>query len=383
MTTVLYLLNISNPDRLSADSGWVVADTLLPALVDAGAKAVFAAPAPVSDERVGFEPTAVPGTKYRARFDGDTAALADLLRRTRPDVVVANQVESAPLVRAAMLEAGSDAVLAGYCHYLPFSFERADLLLDPSLDDAGLGRPVLLTFLAGVAALDRVLVHSETAAHWLTVAAGRAGLELGERLRIVPPPRDPALVRDDAPAPIEGAVAAAVYNHRLYAHYGTEEFLRLAVELVSPALRLTVMDLFGSRRPGRTALDASPERFRDALAAVPGVEVAFDGGDRTRYRQVLASSHFGIAPYRPSCPWSLSVIDCQAMGLPVISPRLGWMAEHIHPDLLFDTPAEAAKITARLTGDPAFYAGHSAFAKASTEALAPAVVAARYLEAVA
>ncbi|OKJ02951.1 vegetative cell wall protein [Kitasatospora sp. CB01950] len=383
MPKVLYLLNISNPDRLSADSGWVVADTLLPALVDAGTEAVFAAPAPVTDRRVGFVPTAVPCTKYRARFDGDTAFLADLLRRTRPDVVVANQVESAPLVRAAMLEAGSGAVLAGYCHYLPFSFDRANLLLDPSLNDGGLGRPVLLTFLAGVEALDRVLVHSETAARWLTSAAGRAGLELGERLRIVPPPRDPALVRDDAPGPADGTPLSAVYNHRLYAHYGSEEFVRLAVELASPALRLTVMDLFGNRRAGRTALDASPERFRDVLAALPGVEVASDGGDRGRYRQVLAAAHIGIAPHRPSCPWSLSVIDCQAMGLPVISPRLGWMAEHIHPDLLFDTPAEAVKITARLAGDPAFYAGHSDYARASTESLAPAVIAARYLEAVA
>ena len=34
---VLYLLNISNPDRLSADSGWIFADLLIPALVDAGA----------------------------------------------------------------------------------------------------------------------------------------------------------------------------------------------------------------------------------------------------------------------------------------------------------------------------------------------------------
>ncbi|WP_030460314.1 vegetative cell wall protein [Kitasatospora sp. NRRL B-11411] len=383
MPKVLYLLNISNPDRLSADSGWVVADTLLPALVDAGASTVFAAPAPVTDARVGFEPTPVPGTKYRARFDGDTAALTGLLQRVRPDVVVANQVESAPLVRAAMLEAGNGAVLAGYCHYLPFSFARTELLLDPSLDDGGLGHPVLLTFLAGVAALDRVLVHSQTAARWLTDAAERAGLEIGERLRIVPPPRDPALVREDTPDPPQGGTATAVYNHRLYAHYGTQEFLRLAVELASPALRLTVMDLLGNRRPGRTALDDSPERFRNALAGLPGVEVVSDGGDRARYREVLAAAHFGIAPYRPSCPWSLSVVDCQGMGLPVISPRMGWMAEHIHPDLLFDTPAEAAKTTARLIGDPAFYAEHSAFAKASTEAMAPAVIAARYLEALA
>ncbi|MEU4234340.1 glycosyltransferase family 1 protein [Nonomuraea sp. NPDC026600] len=377
---VLYLLNISNPDRLSADSGWVVADILLPALTDAGADVTLASPAPVRDARVGFWPMPVPATKYRARFDGDTAALAGLVRRSSPEVVVANQIEAAPLVRSAMLEARCDAVLAGYCHYLPFSFDEGRLLVDPLMDDAGLGRPVLMTFLAGVAALDRILVHSPTAAALLSSAACRAGMDLGDRLHVVPPPRDPALVSERATPPA-GEAAVAVYNHRLYAHYGTEDFLRLAAELASPALQVTVMDLFGNRGPARMALDPSPERFRDALAALPGVQVVSDGGDRNVYRQVLAGAHLGIAPYRAACPWSMSVIDCQAMGLPVISPRLGWMAEHIHPELIFDSPAEAVKITNRLVADPVFYTRHSEYARACTEVLAPALIAARYLQA--
>ncbi|WP_245790577.1 hypothetical protein [Streptomyces monashensis] len=36
----------------------------------------------------------------------------------------------------------------------------------------------------------------------------------------------------------------------------------------------------------------------------------------------------------------MSVIDCQGMGLPVISPRLGWLAEHIDPELRFTTTEE-------------------------------------------
>ncbi|MGN5379538.1 hypothetical protein ACQ4WX_26450 [Streptomyces lasalocidi] len=63
---VLYLLNISNPDRLSADSGWIFADLLAPAMADAGAEVTVAAPAPAGDDRCGFHQTKVPGTKYRA-----------------------------------------------------------------------------------------------------------------------------------------------------------------------------------------------------------------------------------------------------------------------------------------------------------------------------
>ncbi|GAA1434019.1 hypothetical protein GCM10009601_57730 [Streptomyces thermospinosisporus] len=380
---VLYLLNISNPDRLSADSGWIFADLLAPALVDAGAEVTVAAPAAAGDTRCRFHQTKVPGTKYRARFSADIDELVALIRAERPDVVVANQVEEAPAVRTTLLEAGSDALLAGYCHYLPFSFTGGgQLLLDPSLNDAGLGRPVLLAFAAGLAACDRVMVHSSTAASWVSAAAARMTVDLGDRLRVVPAPRDERLVRDPAARPAAGG-AIGIYNHRLYAHYGTEQFVDLARDLVtSGTVRLRVMDLFGQRRAERKGLDDSPEKMRDKLAALPHVQVVSDRGDRVRYKNLLAGARFGIAPFRPGCPWSMSVIDCQGMGLPVISPRLGWLAEHIDPELCFTTTAEAVTLAERLVTDDEFHAVHAKRAHASTADFAPALVAARYLEAI-
>ncbi|WP_435271981.1 glycosyltransferase [Streptomyces parvulus] len=383
MQRVLYLLNVSNPNRLSADSGFTFAELLAPALADTGAEVTVAAPAPVGDPRVRYVATASPSTKYRARFDPGLDALAAVMRDVRPDVVVANQVEAAPAVRAALLEARVDALVAGYCHYLPFSFTTGQQMrLDPSLDDGGLGRSVLLSFAAGLAACDRVLVHSATAASWTSAAAARMSVDLGEKLTVVPAPRDERLVRDPADPGVPEGTAVGVYNHRLYAHYGTAEFTALARRLVHEApVRLTVMDLFGQRSPERIRLDPSPERFRDELAALDGVTVASDGGDRVRYRQMLAGSHFGVAPFREGCPWSMSVIDCQGMGLPVIAPRTGWLAEHIDDELLFDTPDEALSIASRLATDAEFYRVQAKRAYASTVDLAPDQVAARYLEA--
>ncbi|UQI49848.1 glycosyltransferase family 1 protein (plasmid) [Streptomyces sp. HU2014] len=382
---LLYLLNISNPGRLSADSGFTFADLLTPALADAGVDVTVAAPAPAGDERVGFAPTISPSTKYRARLDPGLDALVALVRRTRPEVVVANQIEAAPAIRAALLEAGMDAGIAGYCHYLPFSFtDDGDLELDPSLDDRGLGRSVLLAFAAGLAACDRVLVHSATAASWTTAAADRMGVDLAEKLHVVPAPRDERLVRDPANASPPDGRATALYNHRLYAHYGTARFTALARHLVAEApVELTVMDLFGTRSPERVRLDPSPERHREELAALGGVTIASDRGDRVRYRNLLADAHFGIAPFRPGCPWSMSVVDCQGMGLPVIAPRTGWLAEHIDEELLFDTDDEAVQIARRLATDAEFYRVHAKRAHASTTDFAPAAVAARYLEAIA
>ncbi|MCC3769385.1 glycosyltransferase [Streptomyces sp. UNOC14_S4] len=356
---LLYLLNISNPGRLSADSGFTFADLLTPALADAGVDVTVAAPAPAGDARVGFAPTLSPSTKYRARLDPGLDELVALVRRTRPEVVVANQIETAPAIRAALLEAGTDARIAGYCHYLPFSFtDDGDLALDPSLDDGSLGRSVLLSFTAGLAACDRVLVHSSTAASWTTAAADRMGVDLAEKLHVVPAPRDERLVRDPADTVPSDGHAAGIYNHRLYAHYGTARFTQLARHLVTEApVRLTVMDLFGTRSPERLRLDPSPEQHRDELAALDGVTIASDRGDRVRYRNLLAGAHFGIAPFRPGCPWPMSVVDCQGMGLPVIAPRTGWPAEHIDDDLLFDTDDEAVQIARRLATDAEFGLG--------------------------
>ncbi|MEU6201387.1 glycosyltransferase family 1 protein [Streptomyces sp. NPDC047061] len=380
---LLYLLNVSNPNRLSADSGFTFADLLAPALTDTGAEVTVAAPVAAGDARVGFEPTTAPTTKYRARFDPGLNGLVDLIRRTRPEVVVANQVEAAPAIRAALLEAGTDALIAGYCHYLPFSFaDDGNLTLDPSLDDGGLGRSVLLAFAAGLAACDRVLVHSSTAASWTTAAAARMGVDLAEKLHVVPAPRDERLLRDPADVVVPDGEAVAVYNHRLYAHYGTAQFTALARRLVTEApVRLTVMDLFGQRSPERVRLDPSPEQHRDELAALDGVTLACDRGDRVRYRNLLAGAHFGIAPFRAGCPWSMSVIDCQGMGLPVIAPRTGWLAEHIDDDLLFHTADQAIAIAARLATDTEFYRVHAKRAHAATSEFTPPAVAARYLEA--
>jgi hypothetical protein len=75
----------------------------------------------------------------------------------------------------------------------------------------------------------------------------------------------------------------------------------------------------------------------------------------------------------------MSVIDCQAMGVPVISPRLGWFRERVDPDLLFDDVHEAVTIAERLATDHTFWTRHSIRAQQATQSLSPELVAAEYL----
>ncbi|MFC5150051.1 hypothetical protein [Streptomyces aureoversilis] len=117
------------------------------------------------------------------------------------------------------------------------------------------------------------------------------GVDLAEKLRVVPTLRDERLV---AEAPV----------------------------------RLTVMDLMGARSFETVRLDPAPSATATnsppstVSRSSPTVGTASATG-------LLPGAHFGIAPFRPGCLWLMSVVDCQGMGLSVIIPRTGGLAEHI------------------------------------------------------
>ncbi|WP_257134915.1 hypothetical protein [Streptomyces sp. wa1063] len=133
-----------------------------------------------------------------------------------------------------------DALVVGYCHYLPFSFTDAGVLeLDPAVDDRGLGRSVLPAFAAGLAACDRVLAHSSAAASWTTAAAARTGVGLGDKLHIVPAPRDVRLVRDPAGITSPAGRATGIYKAR--AKWVTEGYARSSASTPGAQATLAVM----------------------------------------------------------------------------------------------------------------------------------------------
>ncbi|MET9782388.1 glycosyltransferase [Nocardiopsis alba] len=381
--SMLYLLNISNASQLSSDSGWIYADLLTEALSNTGCDITLVCPLPVTDPRVRhMVPPPAATSKYQVRITHDVDYLAQLLRATRPDTIVVNQIEAAPAVRAAMLDARVDAQVVGYCHYLPWSVdENGRIVKDHAFSDHGLELPIRLVFAAGMAACDRLLVHSRTAHDWVMTAADEYRIDIHDRVHVVPPPRDPRLVRSNAPLPEH---PTGLYNHRLYRHYGTDRFIDLAKKVTANGMLLRVMDLFGRRDPSRVALDPSPEHALDTLRSTTGVTVSSDGGDRELYRRFLTETAVGFAPFRPGCTWSMSIIDMHAMGVPVIAPRMAWMAEAVHEDLLFD-PDDldgAVKTVDRLLHDRPFWREHSRHAHGSTLHLTPDRVAADYLEAI-
>ena len=373
----LSLLNVSNPDRMTADSGYIFSGLLATALLDKGHEYVSLSPVPLPDIRAGHRYMSSPSTKYRARYDFPYEDVLAHLRDEAPDVVLVNQVELAPKVRAIVQELRLDAKVVVYCHYLPFFLEGEKLLVDPSLDDHGLGMPIAISFVAGLAAADQVFVHSETARSYVVKLCSLFGYEPTRQISLLPPPLDPELL---LPKIAEEKRSRIIYNHRLYEHYGTHRFVELARALdESVDAEIVVLDPAALSSSARRKLDPSPMQFADELGQIPSVTVLKGVDTREKYGALLRSCDLAIAPFRENCTWSMSCIDCESISIPVVAPRMAWFDEHIHDELLFDTVAEAVELVHELLTNAQSYERATAHCSTVLERLTPARVAEEFL----
>ena len=220
MNIVSYL-NVSNQDQLAADSGFIFQKLLLEELRARGHKVALIAPESASgliDAEV--IPFRSPATKYHARFEFQWAELCSSMTTVwrECDVLLVNQPELAGSLKAlSFLKSKRNIPVVSYFHYLPLLNEEGDehAMLDPSLNDGGLGPWVLSAIRAAVECSDACIVGSEFGRGLLHRFVGTA-----RTLSVIPPPVESHLQRLATTA-TNGTHLRLLYNHRLYNHYGT------------------------------------------------------------------------------------------------------------------------------------------------------------------
>ncbi|MGO9956467.1 MAG: glycosyltransferase family 1 protein [Solirubrobacteraceae bacterium] len=369
---LFYTVNVSNGGRLQADSGLIFGELLLQGLAERGHSVTTFGSARVPNLKCPHYAYPPLATKYAARFGAPYAELVDALRTSQPTHVFVNQPETVPQVRSALADAHVSARVAAYCHYVPFHVEGMAVVDCASLSDNGLGIAVRLAFLAGLQAADVAFVHSSVAKRWITDAAASHRIPL-PTVVIAPPPRDPFFVQATPRAARTPRVV--LYNHRLYAHYGADQLLALGSALVSTlGVEIKVMDVLGNRSLARRRLDPYPDELRAAVTSAPGFTLV-EPASRDDYRRHLETSLACLAPMRRNCTWSMSCIDAQGLGVPVVAPRYAWFAEHVADDLAFSSADQAVAIVRRLIQEPGYRDRVSEAALRSTEHLEPAAVA--------
>ena len=339
---IVSFLNVSNPDALEADSGFVFQKLLLEELATRGHRVLLIAPREASAlTSVTVLPTPRPATKYHARFGMDWRMVDEITREywARTDVLLVNQPELASGLKAMSYVAAKRRIpLVSYVHYLPLmSAPDEPLAIDPSLDDGDLGRWSLGLLRTAVECSDVCIVGSAFARRLVSAQVGKP-----RRIEVIPPPCEPELGQLAEMRP-PGQRLRLLYNHRLYDHYGTRQLFSELDRLIDEGVRFEVIVTAPTqwRSPARCELAPDADLLLGALRQKPYVRVA-TAADRASYHDVLSKAHAGLAPWRQAPLWSMAVVDMLAAGRPVFAPRTGAYSEILasNPDYLWENSTE-------------------------------------------
>lgn len=331
---IISYLNVSNPDNLLADSGFVLQKLLLETLSNFGHEIVLLAPIEAQKlTTVRVIPIESPLTKYHARFNFDWKSI---VVRTQGlwndvDILIVNQVEvAAPLKALTFIESQRNIPIVSYVHYLPIdsiNYEQ-ELIYDSSLNDVGLGSWILGTIKTAIECADACVVESQFAKELLLNKIGQP-----KKIKIIHPPIEAELQSLSQVNPSSGKLKI-LYNHRLYAHYGTAElfdWIDVALKGNENDCEVLVTSPRGKRSQSQRNLDVYSENVANAVCSRPYVKI-IESKSRTEYHKVLETIHLGIAPLRSAPLWNLSIVDVLATGRPVLASRSG-----AFPELLEDS----------------------------------------------
>ncbi|ACM31160.1 glycosyltransferase [Rhizobium rhizogenes] len=364
---VLSIANVSNIDNPECDSGIIFQRLIADELVNYGIQYDVLVPKTFSTAReycgaanaVEFP---LGTTRYESRFSFDWNEFKRVITLLKPDVIFNSQVELTSAIRALLVTEGKTIPIVSYCHYPAlWAGDGQKPEKDASLDHAALWYPIVQDILSALNTADRFIIQSDFAGKLVAAAASFYNVPKHREIGVVAPPVDPAMLSDE---PTEARLARrrnrkVIYNHRLYASYGTQDFIDHISECLDLNCRFFISDPMGNRSMHRAFLSGSPADYRQRLSAMPCVDVSPLGYSRAAYRGEILSSRVGIAAFRPACVWSMSALDCMGLGTPVIAPNYASYPEFIPPELLFNSVAEFRCLLVRLLEDDIFWCNAS------------------------
>lgn len=376
---ILSLVNVSNPENLDCDSGMIYQRIVGEEMARRGVDYVLAGPDSNSFRSIeiaGVTKRYLPlgGTRYEARLHFPWPEFDRLLRQDKPDIIFCNQIEhTAPV--AGLLESvgASSTPIASYCHYpIITELDEGTLQFDPSFGHRGLGQHLVYRVSEATCIAGLVLVQSRFAARLLECAVRHCGLDTKCQVKVIPPPLDPAIAKEKIV--VENATNTShqvkiCFNHRLYPEYGAGHFLELVTRLKGSQYQFVVFDPMSSRSKQREHLHSAPAEFRRKLAQIENVTFADTSAGRASYAQGIGNCSIAVGAHRKSCVWSMSVVDNQSLGVPVIAPRMAAYPEMVPDSLLYDDTDHAVNLLNRLSSDTCLYNSASHDSKRMTERL--------------
>ncbi len=366
---VVSVLNVSNPQQLDSDSGYITQVLFGQELLRRGHQ--FCLVAPLGGQAtVPCQYLKLGESKYEVRFGFPYAAFRKVLKQMlakwgRIDWIWVNQPETMTAVHAVKQELG----LAGtkifvYVHYLPVlkfcssvgargGGGEMEWAWDPSLNDGQLALPVMRRVAEGCQQADAVGIHAQFGKEMLAGVAGAIGLPLdSNKIHVIPSATDPFLVSCESSKFPRASPLLFGYPNRLYAHYGTAEMFAHFGRLCQQwGAKVWVTNPTRRRSAVRKGLDSESASVEEAVLAREFVVQFPAVPSRPEYRRWLLRSAINFGPNRQAALWSLSVIDGMGLGVPSLAPAAGAFPEILPPQCLFGDAADLDFKVQRLLED--------------------------------
>ena len=338
------LLNVSNKEFLTADSGFITQNLFGQELVRRGHDFVLIGPFKRS---ISFPTWYLDfgDTKYAVRFGFDYLRFRKIIREILDkykalDWVWVNQPEIAVNVRMVLDELGlHDTRILVYVHYLPvLEYSDRDWSKDPSLDDGGMVQTIMRHIAEGCTIADAVGIHAGFGKDLLCNVSEWIGMHIGaHKVHVIPTATDPYLIapaseieariKDKASRKVNGMLYFG-YANRLYTHYGTEEMFDYFGQACNRFnARVWVTNPTGNRSRARRSLDLASQSTEQRVLAQENVISFGKVLPRDEYKDWLSRSDFVFGPNRKAALWSLSLIDGMGMGVPSLAPNAGAFSE--------------------------------------------------------
>lgn len=358
---VLSIINISNYEDILSDSGFIFNYILASMFVKDKSEYAIVLPSQVkSCEKFAnckIYYSDIGTTKYESRFCFNWNNFKKIILDFEPDLIFLNQCELTAALKGLLISIKKENIkILTYCHYPALHIdENNNPILDTSLNNNNLGQNIIFNILSAVNIADIFVIQSQFAKNLLFNYAKKHNFNFNKNINVIPPPLDEALYN---PKPIGlkkygKEEFLAVYNHRLYKTYGADFIIKLIQN--NPQNKFIVCNPMANRSKERNNYNSTPVENYEKLVSMQNVIGVNGSESREKYKECLQYGQVGIGCYRKACVWSMSVIDCFCVGIPVIAPNFAAYVEFVPEFLRFNNIQEASQLLQKLSSDKNFY----------------------------
>lgn len=362
---ILSILNISNKDNISCDSGYIFQCILSKQFEKTGHKYVVAgANCPefkqAKELKCKKEYINLGTNKFSSRFDFNSDEIAKLIQKVKPDVIFNTQVELTSAIRSVLVWNKLDIPIVTYCHYPALwanNIKSRIPEIDQSLNAGNLGNKIVFDILTALQTADLFVIQSKFAKSLIVKAAKYYNIPYdSKKIIVIAPPSDPSFLdKKNKYITMLKNRKNYIYNHRLYKTYGTQDFINIFDGLHKHfGIQCVVLDPMQKRSPKRALQNNTPADFVKIMSKTPGMSIAQNNKTRNEYKSILNSGFACFAPLRKACVWSMACMDCMGMGIPVIAPNMAAFPEFIPQSLLYKNERQLNKIISKLQTNDAF-----------------------------